>query len=68
MAQIPHDSLTALADLIPDHKEKLLASWRAQVCQLRGQCRWGNWTTETKKSSIWRTTSMKRSKSTGLLT
>ena len=39
---------------------------RPKVCQLR--CRGGSLTTETKKSSIWRTTSMKRSKSTGLLT
>jgi SAM-dependent methyltransferase len=51
-------------------KDGARCAWpaRAPVCQLRGQWRWGNWTTETKKSSIWRTTSMKRSKSTGLLT
>lgn len=34
MPQSPRDSLTALADLIPEHKNELLADWRKQVCLL----------------------------------
>src|SRR5688572_23007270 len=34
MTQIPHDSLTALADLIPEHKNELLTDLRKQVCLL----------------------------------
>src|SRR6185436_1450298 len=34
MTRLPEDSLAALADLIPEHKEELLTNWRAQVCQL----------------------------------